>query len=356
MLDQQRSHSPDLDFHFPHPRLPSASMRIRSSLAFVIVLLLALPALAQQGGKVTIYSSIDDPYVRPLVQRFQQKTGIQVNLVTDSEATKTAGLVEKLEAEKSNPQADVYWGNEIFHTINLAHQGVFAPYRSPVAKDIPDRWKDKDGLYTDIGMRARFLAFSTRPEYKALVPKIKGIADLANPALKGKVGVCHPGFGTASGQFAALYVILGEEKYKSLLQSLKANDTILLGGNSAVADQVAAGTLIAGLTDNDDLSNGKADGQQIDGIAPDQDSFGTLLIPTTIALVKNSPNPDNARKLIDFLLDPSVEKELIEGRFLAYSTRSAAQQVKAMDVEYAKLAQEMRHAIELALTILQDRK
>ena len=47
-----------------------------------------------------------------------------------------------MQAERSNPQADVWWGNEVFHTINLAENGVLAPYESPSATDIPARFKD----------------------------------------------------------------------------------------------------------------------------------------------------------------------------------------------------------------------
>lgn len=307
------------------------------------------------AGDVTIYTSVDEPYVKPLIKRFEQQTGIKVNLVTDGEATKTAGLVERILAEKTHPQADVYWGNEVFHTINLAQQGVFTAYQSPAGKDIPARWRDRDGLYTDLGLRARVIVISTAPQYKELVGKIKGINDLTDPALKSKIAVCHPGFGTASGQFAAFYAVMGEQKYKELLQGLKANQVKLLGGNSAVADQVAAGTLAAGPTDTDDVANGKADGQKIDGIVPDQDGMGTLMIPTTVALVSGAPHADNGKKLIDFLLDPAVEKQLIDTRYLAYSTRSAHQNVKAMDVDYTQLAKEMRTAVEMALTILQDR-
>lgn len=315
-----------------------------------------ISAFAAEPGRVVLYTSIDEPYVTPLVKRFHEKTGIEVQLVTDGEATKTAGLVEKIQAEKANPKADVYWGNEIFHTINLAHAGVFAPYRSPAAQDIPDRWRDKDGLYTDIGMRARFIALSTRPQFKAAVANIKSMEDLTNPALKGKIAVCHPGFGTASGQFAALYIVLGDEKYRRLMQGLRANDIKLLGGNSVVAEQVCAGTIAAGPTDNDDVNNAIAEGEKMAGVVPNQDTYGTLLIPTTIALVNQGPNSANGQKLIDFLLDPAVERELIAGRYLAYSTRTASQQVKAMDVDYAQVAREMRKAVEIALTILQDRR
>jgi len=315
----------------------------------------AEPGKPSSPGKVVLYTSIDDPYVRPLVERFERQTGTKVTLVTDSEATKTAGLVEKLEAEKDSPHADVYWGNEIFHTINLAHKGVFAPYQSEAARDVPARWRDKDGLYTDIGMRARVIGFSTRPQYKQMVAGIKGIGDLANPALKGKVAICHPGFGTASGHIAALYVVLGPQKFEDLMRSLKANDIKLLGGNSVVIEQVAAGTIAAGPTDNDDVQNSKAENLPVDGVVPDQDTFGTLLIPTTVALVKGGPNTENAKKLIDFLLAAQVEKELIDGRYLAYSVRDAEKHVKAMNVDYVEVARQMKHAEEVALSILQGR-
>src|SRR5207248_11370711 len=138
--------------------------------------------------------------------------------------------------------------------------------------------------------------------------------------------------------------------YAKFLNGLRANDVKLLGGNSAVADQIAAGTLAAGLTDNDDINNAKSEGQQIDGILPG----GTLLIPSTIALVKDCPHPDSAKQLIEFLCSPPVEKELIDGKFFAYSVRDTTN-VHAMDVDYVRCAHEMKNAVERALNALQER-
>jgi iron(III) transport system substrate-binding protein len=307
------------------------------------------------SGEVVIYSSIDEPYLRPLMQRFEKQTGITVRVVTDTEATKSSALVERILAEKDRPQADVYWGNEIFHTINLAEQGAFDPYRPTTANDVPARWRAPNDLYTDVGLRARMIAISTRTQLKDLVAGVRGMNDLTVPALKGKIGVCHPAFGTASGHFAALYILWGKDKLETWLRGLKSNEIKLLGGNSAVADQVAAGTLAAGPIDNDDVNNAKADGQPLEGVVPDQDTVGTLLIPGTVALVHGCRNPDNARKLIDFICDPAVEKELIAGRYLAYSVRDTGG-VKGMDVDYVRVAHAMKDAVELSLTILQDRK
>jgi len=312
---------------------------------------------AAPAPEVVIYSSIDEPDLTPLLKEFESKTGIRVRAVTDTEATKTAVLVQRIEAEKANPQADVYWGNEIFHTINLSEQGFFAPYRPATAEDVPARWRGTNDLYTCIGVRARVIAYSTRPEFKEVVSKIHHLTDLAEPALKDKIGFCHPGFGTASGHFAAMYVSWGEPKYTQFLKALRANNLKLLGGNSAVADQVIAGTLAAGPTDNDDVADGQEHKEPIDGVIPDQgpEEPGTLLIPGTIALMRGAPHPELAKKLIDFLAGAAVEKRLIEEHYLGYSVRTNIP-TKALSVDYVECAHKMRRAIELALNILQDRQ
>ena len=309
----------------------------------------------QDNSTVVLYTSVDDPFVRPLAQRFEQQTGVKVTLVTDAEASKTAGLSEKVLAEKDHPQADVYWGNEPFHTINMAEQGVFSPHASPAGSDVRDRWRDKAGMYQTIGLRARMIVISTRKEDAAITSQIHSIKDLANPALKGRIGMSNPAFGTASGQVAAWYLNWGDSATDDFLRSLKSNGILLLGGNSVVVDQVATGTIIAGLTDNDDIANGKADNQPVAAIAPNAGSKDALLIPTTIALVRGAPHPEVAQKLIDFLMDPAVERQLIDGHFLAYSARDPAAEERAMNVDYTAVAHKMPAAVQSALGILQDR-
>jgi iron(III) transport system substrate-binding protein len=52
-------------------------------------------------------------------------------------------------------------------------------------------------------------------------------------------------------------------------------------------------------------------------IFPDADAkekdLGTLFIPNTLAVIKGAPNPDGARKLVDYLLSPEVEAKLARG-------------------------------------------
>jgi iron(III) transport system substrate-binding protein len=331
---------------------------MKSSIAIVIVLVLVVSGCRRNGEavrRVVLYTSVDEPFVRPLVERFKQETGIEVTLVTDAEATKTAGLAEKLLAEKDHPIADVYWGNEPFHTIQLSEAGALSPCRPAGVEQIAERFREKEGMYTSVGLRARMIAVSTRPELREVASKIKTLKDLADPALKGKIGISNPGFGTASGHVAALYIGWGDEATDAWLRALSDNGVLLLGGNSVVAEQVAAGTLVAGLTDNDDIANAKAEGQPIEGVIPDQDGAGTLLIPTTVALVKGAPHEAEAKPLIDFLTTARVEQELIEKHFLAYSVRAEGTLPRSLQVDLVQVAHRMREAVERSLKILQKR-
>lgn len=77
------------------------------------------------------------------------------------EATKTVGLANRLLAEKSNPQADVFWSGEFVETIRLKEQGILSPYRSPSADDLPGEFIGAGNYWTGFGGRARVLLINT---------------------------------------------------------------------------------------------------------------------------------------------------------------------------------------------------
>src|SRR5687768_8995547 len=112
---------------------------------------------------LVVYTSVDEPYARPILLEFQKQTGIRVIVQTDTEATKSAGLAARLEAERDKPRADVWWGNEVFHTIRLADAGVLAAYESPAAKDVPAKFKDVQHRWAGNGLRARVIVEAVTP-------------------------------------------------------------------------------------------------------------------------------------------------------------------------------------------------
>ena len=120
------------------------------------------PSGSSSPGEVVVYTSVDEPVARPILEEFSAKTGIRVVAKYDAEASKTAGLAQMLRAEKGNPRADVFWNNEIFHTINLAEEGVLAEYVSPAASDVPGHFKDVKGHWAANAARIRVIGFSSR--------------------------------------------------------------------------------------------------------------------------------------------------------------------------------------------------
>ena len=300
--------------------------------------------------RVVLYTSIDEPIARPIIREFEKQTGIRVTLVTDSEASKTVGLAERLRAEKSNPQADVYWGNEPFHTINLAEERVLAAYESPNAKDVAERYRDQQHRWAGNGLRARVIA-----HHLGVAALPTGIEDLgAEFPSNTKIAIARPTAGTTGGHVAALFVLWGEERTLDYFRKLREKGVMVVGGNSVVADLVSKGTAWAGLTDNDDFEAAHAQGTTINMMLPDQETFGTLMIPTTVGLVAGAKHSEDAKKLIDYLLSPEVERKLIEAKFAGWSVRGTPN-VKAMDVDYREVARVMPQAVRRATAILEGR-
>ncbi len=97
---------------------------------------------------VVIYTSVDHPYSEPILTAFEQATGIQVQAIYDVEAAKTTGLVNRLIAEKDNPQADVFWNSEIIQTVRLQEKGILQSYNSPQAEGIPIEFRDPESFWT----------------------------------------------------------------------------------------------------------------------------------------------------------------------------------------------------------------
>ena len=138
----------------------------------------------------------------------------------------------------------------------------------------------------------------------------QSIFDLVNPKYKGEVAIANPLFGTTTFQMAALFIVLGDEKAKQLLADLKNNDVVIATSNGDVKKRVVLGEVACGLTDTDDAEEALKEGADIGVVFLDQDGMGTLIMPNMLNLVKNSPHPENGKKLIDFLLSKQTEAVL----------------------------------------------
>lgn len=271
-------------------------------------MLVSLQSCSKSPKEVVIYTALDRMHSEPLLKKFEAKTGIKVKPVFDTEATKTAGLVNRLMAEKDKPQADVFWNNEIVRTIMLKNKDILSPYKSPNASDIPDQFKDGSGYWTGFAARARVFIVNTEKLKEEQFPK--SVYDFAKPEWKSRFCIANPLFGTTSTHSAVLFHFLGDDKAWEYFNSIKKNEVAVLAGNATNKDRVVAGIYDAGFTDTDDANLAIEAGKPVKMIFPDQDGMGTLLIPNTVALIKNCPHPEEAKQLIDYILSKEVEEHL----------------------------------------------
>lgn len=280
----------------------------------MVFLLSGCQHTSDQPRSVVVYTSVDQPFSEPILNAFEEKTGIQVQAVYDVEAAKTTGLVNRLIAEKESPKADVFWNSEIIQTIRLQEQGVLASYRSPEAEAIAETYRDPQDDWTGVAARARVLIINT--DVVSDPSQIDSIYALLDPTWEGgAIGIAYPLFGTTATHAAALYSYLGVDEARTYFQDLAQRDVRVVDGNSVVRDMVVNGTLAFGLTDTDDACTAWEAGAPVEVKLPDQQGMGTLLIPGTVALIDGAPHPEQARALIDYLLSADVARELVASGF-----------------------------------------
>jgi iron(III) transport system substrate-binding protein len=287
-----------------------ASSRSSRSLLLIALIALALPA---QERRVSVYVSVDFEHAEGILDAFTKKTGIKVDRKTDTESTKTVGLVTSLLNEKGAPKADVFWNNECGQTLRLKEAGVLDPYVSPSAADIPAEFKDKDGWWTGFGARARVIAYNTKLVAEDQVPK--RVRDLADSRYKKKVAMAKPLMGTAITHACVLYAKDGKDKTDAWLEDLLKNDVHFTPGNGPAMREVSEGGRAFCLTDTDDAYGSERQGYSTKVVYPDQgpDDPGIVLIPNTVMMIKGAKNPVEAKAFIDYLLSAEVEAALAKG-------------------------------------------
>jgi len=296
---------------------------------------------------VTVYVSEDQVFSEPILKDFERATGIHVNTVYDTEESKGTGVMNRLLAEKNNPQADVYWANEPIRAEVLKHKGILAPYESRNAQGIPALFKEKAHYWTGFSARIRLFIVNNKAKVKPT-----SILDYANPKFKGKGVIANPLFGTTTSHIAALFTLWGDPKAKHFMQALKANRIAISTSNGESADFVAGGQYDFSLVDSDDAMSRLKQHAPVSFVYPDQQAggIGTFVVPNTVMLIKGAPHPKAAKQLIDYLLSKQSEQKLAfadcaqiplhKGVAIPKDLKPIGQ-IKVMQVDYGRVAQKL---------------
>ncbi len=299
------------------------------------------------AGEVVVYTSVDQVFSEPLFRRFEEETAITVRAVFDTEETKSTGVLNRLIAEAGSPQADVFWSGDPVRPFLLIERGLVTAYRSPEAAAVPAAFRDREHRWTGAAARARVLLVNR--DRLGERPPPSSVRDLADPRFKGEATMANPLFGTTTMHVAAWFAGWGEAPAREFLDDLKANQVRIASSNGEVRRLVTGGEATFGLTDTDDAFEALKSGAPVALVYPDQEGMGTLVMPTSVVLLRGGPHPESAGKLIDFLLSATAERLMAE-RAAHMPLRSdvplpggvrGVQSIVPMAVDYGRVAAEM---------------
>ena len=323
-------------------------MRRLSIIGFSGILLAIVVGCSQQSDQeVVVYTSVDQVFSEPVFRAFEQVSGIRVRAVFDTEETKSTGILNRLIAERSNPRADVFWSGDPVRPFLLMDRDLVEPYVSPQAQAIPAAFRAADGTWTGFAARARVLLVNRDRLGDRRMPR--SVRELADPRWKGEAAIANPLFGTTTMHVAAWFSSWGEEETKAFLTAIRENQVRIVSSNGAVKRLVIAGEVTFGLTDTDDAFVAMQAGAPVELVYPDQDDMGMLVMPTVVVNIRGGPNPEPARRLIDYLLSAEVEVLMAESA-AHMPLRPAArhpgkirtvEEFRSMQVDYAQVAVEM---------------
>lgn len=261
---------------------------------------------SQSGPVVTIYCAHDRAHAEQVLDLFEKETGIRVEAIFDTEASKTVGLAERLRAEKQRPRCDVHWSNEPLRSVRLANEGIYRSLPRDFAPGIDARWRDPQNRWCGFAGRVRALALD--PQSPAGQNPPTSVRDLVDGRWRGKVALADPRLGTTGTHMAILKWSWGADEFGAWLQGLKENEIRIAASNSATRDRVITGEVWIGLTDTDDIEVVRRRGIDLgEGFTADD---GVILLPNVVGLIAGSPHPEEAEVLARWLLSPRVEEML----------------------------------------------
>ena len=259
---------------------------------------------------LVVYCAHDSVYSEEILRRFEEQTGIRVERVFDTEATKSLGLAEQIIREKDAPRCDVFWNNQLLGTLDLQQRGLLLPYKGTGYARIPGAFKDPEGHWAGFGARFRVWIVNTAKLEASpqAIDQATGSGDLS------RVAIAKPLFGTTLTHYSVLWHHWGADKLGAWHRQWRARRVVEATGNAQVKNLVAEGVCHLGLTDTDDFFVAKDEGKAVAMVPVRLDTGATLCIPNTVCIIKGTRRLEQARQLVDFLLSEECELALAGSR------------------------------------------
>ncbi|MBR8701433.1 hypothetical protein IX317_001331 [Fusobacterium sp. DD29] len=254
-------------------------------------------------GHLLIYAGLMEDHAILATKEFEKETGIKTEFVRMSSGETLA----RIRAEKDNMTASVWYGGPIDAFVAANQEGLLQPYISPVAKEIPDKFKDPNGVWT--GIYVGYLGFVGNKELLKEIgaPMPKSWADLLKPEYKGEIVTAHPGSsGTAYTMLATVIQLKGEKDGMDYMQKLNGQIRQYTKSGTAPGRMVGMGETALGVTFLHDAIKYRKEGY--DDIIISAPAEGTGFEIGGVAILKNGPDQDSAKKFVDWALSKKAQE------------------------------------------------
>ena len=245
---------------------------------------------------LTVYSGRDEEFIGPLFERFQDDTGIELEVRYGDSAELAATILEEGEASP----ADVFVSQDAGALGVVAADGLLTEIDDEILQRVDERFRSPQGLWVGISGRARVIAYNTETVSGAELPDT--VFDLTGPEYEGRVGF-PPTNASFQAFVAAMIISEGEETTRDFLQGLADNEPRLFESNSDTVRAIAAGEIDLGLVNHYYRFEVEAE----DGPIPVENHFlaggdpGALVNAAGAGVLATSEAREAAMRLVDYL-------------------------------------------------------
>jgi iron(III) transport system substrate-binding protein len=252
-------------------------------------------------GTLTVYSGREEELVGPLFERFEEESGIDVEVRYGDSAELAATIAE----EGDNSPADVFFAQDPGSLGSVGERLEALP--DEILDRVPARFRDSGGHWVGTSGRVRVLAYNTEELSEAEVPD--SVFDLTDARWKGKIGIA-PTNASFQAFVTALRLSEGEERARDWLRGLQANEPKTYERNTPIVEAVAAGEIELGLVNHYYLYLVKEEEPD----APVENHFlrpgdpGALVSAAGVGVLANADGEEAAERFVEFLLSDEGQR------------------------------------------------
>jgi iron(III) transport system substrate-binding protein len=282
-------------------------MRRLQVLIFLVLIAVAAGCGGGDGGgggdELTVYSGREEEIVKPLFERFERQTGIDVKVRYGDSAELAAQIAE----EGDRSRADVFFAQDPGSVGSVAQEGLLAELPERILDRVPQRFHDRDGRWVGTSGRVRVVAYNTESVDKSELPDT--IFGFADPRWKGRIGFA-PTNASFQAFLTAMRLTAGEDRARKWLEAIKDNDPKLYEKNLQAVEAVGRGEIDAAFVNHYYLFIAKEESPDLpveNLYLPGKDP-GALVSVAAVGILESADNREAAERFVEFLLSKEGQR------------------------------------------------